>query len=182
MISPAGRASKSAASKKSKKVTKPKLMLPPHLLPPGAAEEATAALDGFDRADLLHYQDGHDQVGHQRPGDAEERGEDGGDDAHDDVALAVAGGAIEEVQQGAHCGGDEGVTEDGAAALRGDAEAIAQGGVAAAQADQRSADQRRIGEDDHGVAGEIVEEEEDDFAKAHLRAGGRRGLLGDRTQ
>ena len=77
------------------------------------------------------------------------------------------------------------VTEDGAAALRGDAEAIAQGGVAAAQADEGRADEGRIGEDDHGVAGKIVEEEDDDFAEAHLSAGGGaggRGLLGDCTQ
>ena len=71
--------------------------------------------------------------------------------------------------------GDEGVAEDGPEAREGDAEAVAHRRIAAAQPDQRGADQGRVAEEDDEVLHDVEEEAEHVAERGYARfAQGRR--------
>ena len=117
--------------------------------------------------DVLDREHRHDQVGRHVPGEAQQADHDLADEARPlgDRAQHHADGR-----------GHDRVADDGAQARGRDAEAVGQRRVAAAQADQRRAHQRRVAEEDHGVLHDVEEEAEHVAGDREARLADDRGV------
>ena len=123
--------------------------VPDDLLAPGPLQVGGAPLDRLDRAHVLDDQHRHHEKRGQVPREA--------DEPHDEPSQQAAP-LGDRAQHHADRGRDQGVAEDRLDAGRRDAETVRHRRVAAAQADQRRADKRRVAEEDHEVLHDVEEQ------------------------